>query len=71
MKLRKVYYPKWFAWFMLVILIPILFVVEYEAFFGKDAFPLMGAVVGFMFAAIILMMFLVSYRKVPLMYIER
>lgn len=70
MKLKKVYLPKWMSWFMLVILIPILALIEYEAFFGKDQFPLMGVVMGFMFSAIIVMMFLVGYRKLPYLFIE-
>lgn len=70
MKLKKVYFPKWMAWFMLLILIPILTLIEYEAFFGKEPYPLMGAVTGFMFIAVIIMMFLVGYRKLPYLFIE-
>jgi len=70
MKVRKAFLPKWIAWFMLIIFIPILFTMEYEAFFGEKPYPLMGFVFGFMFIAIIVMMFLVSYRKLPYLWIE-
>lgn len=70
MKIRKIFFPKWVAWFMLIIFIPILFVMEYEAFFGEKPYPTMGFVFGFMFIAIIVMMFLVSYRKLPYLWIE-
>ncbi|NIM47309.1 MAG: hypothetical protein GTN40_04090 [Candidatus Aenigmarchaeota archaeon] len=70
MKLKRIFLPKWIAWFMLIIFIPILILMEYEAFFGSNQFPLMGIVIGFMLIAIILMMFLMSYRKLPYLLIE-
>jgi len=70
MKLKKVYMPKWVAWFMLIIFIPLLVFMEYEAFFGKEPFPAMGILMLFIFGGIIVMMFLVSYRKLPYLLIE-
>ena len=71
MRIEKVYFPKWIAWFLIVILIPILAILEYEAFFSSKPYPMIGAVFGFIFVLIIAMMFLVSYRKIPYMIIER
>ena len=71
MKIEKVYFPRWMAWFFIVIFIPLLIILEYEAFYGGNTNPLMGALFGFIFVLIIAMMFLVSYRKIPYMIIER
>lgn len=71
MKIEKIYFPKWMAWFFIAILIPILVLLEYEAFYGGNTNPLMGAIFGFIFMLMIVIMFLVSYRKIPYMIIER
>lgn len=71
MKIEKIYFPKWIAWFFIAIFIPLLIVMEYEAFYGNKPYPIIGAVFGFVFVLIIVMMFLVSYRKIPYMIIER
>ncbi|MEM5778498.1 MAG: hypothetical protein QXD43_04235 [Candidatus Aenigmatarchaeota archaeon] len=71
MKVEKVYFPKWIAWFFIAIFIPLLIVLEYEAFYGNKPYPIMGALFGFIFVLIIIMMFLVSYKKIPYMIIER
>ncbi len=70
MKLKKVYMPKWVAWFMLVILLPMLFFTEYMAFFSDEPNPAVGIMMFFIFGGIILMMFLVGYRKLPYLLIE-
>jgi hypothetical protein len=70
MKTEKVYFPKWTAWFLIAILVPILVFLEYEAFYGNSPYPIFGAVFGFVFFLIIAMVFLVSYRKIPYMVIE-
>jgi len=69
-KLKRVFLPKWFGWFILLILVPIIIVIEYEAFFGSDARPILGAVFGFIFTLIIAMVFLVSYGRLPYALIE-
>ena len=69
-KLKKVYMPKWVAWFILIMILPMLVLIEYEAFFGREPFPLMGIVTGFMLFLVILMLFLISYRKLPYLLIE-
>jgi hypothetical protein len=71
MIIEKIYLPKWMAWFIIVIFVPILIVLEYEAFYGGNTDPLMGALFGFIFIFIIVMMVLVSYRRIPYMIIER
>jgi len=71
MKIEKIYFPKWIAWFFIAIFIPLLIVMEYEAFFGNDPYPIMGIAFGFIFILIIAMTFLVSYKKIPYMLIER
>jgi len=71
MKTEKIYFPKWVGWFFILIFVPLLLVLEYEAFYGNDPYPAMGAVFGFILILIIAMMFLVSYRKMPYMIIER
>ena len=70
MKLKKVYMPKWVAWFMLIIFIPILIFTEYEAFFGEQPNLSMGIMMLFLFGGIIVMIFLVAYRKLPYLLIE-
>jgi hypothetical protein len=69
-KLKKVYMPKWMAWFILLMMLPMLVLIEYEAFFGSEPYPAMGIATGFMLILVIIMMFLVSYRKLPYFYIE-
>ena len=71
MKIEKVYFPKWITWFFILLFIPLLIVLEYEAFYGREPYPLMGALFGFIFILLIAMMFLVSYRRIPYMIIER
>jgi hypothetical protein len=71
MKIEKIYFPKWTAWFFIAILIPVLVLLEYEAFYGNTPYPTIGALFGFIFILIIAMMFLVSYRKIPYMIIEK
>lgn len=69
-RLRQVYLPRWMPWFMLLVLLPVLAVVEYEAFLGSEPNTVTGLLIGFMLAAIIAMLFLVGYRKLPYLYIE-
>ena len=71
MKIEKVYLPRWMVWFFIVIFVPILIVLEYEAFYGGNTNPLMGALFGFIFIMIIVMMVMVGYRRIPYMIIER
>jgi len=71
MKTENVYLPKWTAWFFIAVLIPLLLILEYEAFYGSKPYPIMGALFGFIFMMIIVMMFLVSYRRIPYMVIVR
>jgi hypothetical protein len=71
MRIEKVYFPKWVAWFIILILLPILLVLEYESFYGGRTFPLIGAAIGFIFIMLIVMSFLVSYRRIPYMIIEK
>jgi hypothetical protein len=71
MKIEKVYFPTWIAWFFITIFIPLLIVLEYEAFYGNKPYPVIGAVFGFIFILLIAMVFLVSYKKIPYMLIER
>jgi len=70
MKLKKVYMPKWVAWFMLIILLPMLVFTEYMAFFSEEPNPSVGILMLFIFGGIILMMFLVAYRKLPYLLVE-
>ena len=69
-KLKKVYMPKWIAWFILLMMLPMLVLIEYEAFFGVEPYPAMGIVTGFMLILVVVMMFLISYRKLPYFLIE-
>jgi hypothetical protein len=71
MKTEKVYFPKWMVWFFIAIFIPMFIVMEYEIIYGNKPYPVIGAVFGFIFILIIVMMFLVSYRKIPYLIIER
>ena len=69
--IEKVYFPRWVAWMIIVILLPLLVVLEYETFFGARSYPLIGAVLGFIFVLLIVASFLVSYRRIPYMLIEK
>ena len=69
-RLKKVYMPKWVMWFVIVMMIPLFALIEYEAFFGKDMNPSMGIAVGFTLLMIIVMMVLMGYRKLPYFLIE-
>ena len=69
-KLKKVFIPKWTAWFVLLILLPIFVVLQYEAYYGSEPYPLMGAVSGFMLVLVIIVAFLMSYGQVPYLLIE-
>lgn len=69
--IEKVYFPKWIAWFFIAVFIPLLIILEYEAFYGIKPYPFIGFVLGFIFILIIAMMFLVSYRRIPYLIIER
>jgi ribose/xylose/arabinose/galactoside ABC-type transport system permease subunit len=69
-KFKKVYMPKWVMWFVVVMMVPMFALIEYEAFFGKDPYPSMGIAVGFMLLMVIAMMFLMGYRKLPYFLIE-
>jgi hypothetical protein len=71
MIIEKIYLPRWMAWFFIVIFIPLLIFMEYEAFYGKEPYPILGAVFGFIFVLLMGMMFMVSYRKLPYLIIER
>ena len=71
MKTENVYFPKWIAWFFIVVFIPLLLILEYEVFYGNKSYPIIGFVLGFVFIMVIVMMFLVSYRRIPYMIIER
>jgi hypothetical protein len=69
-RLKRIFFPKWVAWFVLLVIVPVFLVLEYEAFYGKEQYPLMGAVFGFILVLTVAMAFLVSYGKVPYMLIE-
>ncbi len=69
MKFKKIYLPKWVAWFILILFIPILISIEYEAFFGNEPNLLMGIVFAFVFLSIITMIFIVSYKRIPYLII--
>jgi hypothetical protein len=69
-KLKKVFLPKWTAWFVLLIILPILVVLQYEAYYGSEPYPLMGAVSGFMLVLVIIVTFLLSYGQIPYLLIE-
>lgn len=69
-KLKRVFLPKWTAWFVLLIILPILVVLQYEAYYGNEPYPLMGAVSGFMLVLVIIVTFLLSYGQIPYLLIE-
>lgn len=69
-KLKKVYMPKWVMWFVIVMMVPMFALIEYEAFFGKETNPAVGIAVGFMLLMVIVMMLLMGYRKLPYFLIE-
>lgn len=69
-KLKKVYMPKWVMLFVLVMIVPMFLIVEYQAFFGSERDTLMGVGVGIMLVAIVVMVVLMGYRKLPYFLIE-
>lgn len=68
--LKRIFLPKWVAWFILLVILPIFLVLEYEAFYGIEQYPALGAVFGFISVLIVAMAFLVSYKKLPYLLIE-
>lgn len=68
--LKKVFLPKWIAWIILLMLLPILAVLQYDAYFGEEPYPLMGAVSAFILVLVMIVAFLVSYGNVPYLLIE-
>lgn len=71
MKVKKIRFPTWVIWFFISIFIPLLIIMEYEAFYGSNPYPLIGASFGFIFVLIILMVFLVCYERAPQMAIGK
>jgi len=69
-RLKRIFLPKWIAWFVLLILIPSLAVLEYHAFYGNDPYPELGLMFGFVMVVTIVMVFLMSYGKLPYLLIE-
>lgn len=69
-KLKKVYMPKWVMWFVLLMIVPILLIVEYQTLFGGEKNVLIGVGVGIMLVAIVAMVILMGYRKLPYFLIE-
>lgn len=69
-KLKRVYMPKWVMWFVLLMIVPMLLIVEYQTLFGGEKDVLTGAGVGIMLVAIVVMVILMGYRKLPYFLIE-
>jgi hypothetical protein len=69
-KLKKIFLPKWTAWFVLLIIIPIFLVLQYHAFFGEQRYALMGAVSGFILVLVVIVVFLMSYGQIPYLLVE-
>ncbi len=69
-KLKKIYLPGWVLWFALIILIPLALLISYESFFGKEPNILSGIMNLFIILAFVILIFLLSYRKLPYLLIE-
>ena len=73
-KVRKVYLPKWVAWFSLLFVVPIWAFITYQAFYtekGRAELGLVGwLLLTLVFAAVAVMVFLMGYRKLPAYLIE-
>ncbi|MBI2956667.1 MAG: hypothetical protein HYY26_05085 [Acidobacteria bacterium] len=73
-KQRKVYLPRWIAWFIQLFVLPIWLWTTYAAFFtekGRDELGIAGwLVVTLVMAAVSVMVFLMSYGKWPAYIIE-
>ena len=68
-KTYKLYMPKWMFWFSLIVIVPIALLGVYESFVvEKNANA--GIVIAFIMAAVIVMTYLVSHKKLPYMIME-
>ncbi len=73
-KVRKVYLPRWVAWFGQLFAVPIWLFITYQVFFtakgraevGLTGWILLTVVLG----ALSVMLFLMGYRKLPAYLIE-
>lgn len=74
-KEETVYMPRWYGWFITLVLAPIWIWMTYSAFYteqGAQELGLVGwSVMTFMFLAIIIVIWLMAYRKLPAYFIAR
>ena len=72
---ETVFMPKWYGWFITIMLVPIWIWITYSAFYteqGAEELGLIGwSVMTFMFLIIIIVMWLMAYRKLPAYFIAK
>ena len=72
---KKIYLPKWTAWFTLVLILPIWGWITCDALYvpgGNSELGFAGwLVVSFVLLAAVVMAFLMAYRKLPAYIIEQ
>lgn len=72
---ETVFMPKWYGWFITIMLVPIWIWITYSAFYteqGTEELGLVGwSVMTFMFLIIIIVMWLMAYRKLPAYFIVK
>lgn len=73
-KARKLYLPKWLAWFSHLFIVPIWLWMTYQVFFTEKGRADLGiggwVVVTLVMAGVSVMLFLMAYRKLPAYIIE-
>lgn len=73
-RIRNVYVPRWVAWFMLVVVGLTWLWTTYRVFWmegGREDLGVGGwTIMSLMMLAIVILMFLMGYRKLPAYHIE-
>lgn len=74
-KEETVYMPKWYGWFVTLMMAPIWAWITYSSFFteqGAEELGLVGwSVMSFMFIVVIVGVWLMAYRKLPAYFIVK
>jgi len=71
---KKVYLPKWIFWMVFLIIIPIIVFFNYSYFSNAQSKAELGTIgwlaLNFMFLVILVMIYLMAFRKLPSYLIE-
>ncbi|MCD6371576.1 MAG: hypothetical protein J7L39_02550 [Candidatus Aenigmarchaeota archaeon] len=71
MKLRKIFLPKWTAWFIALLLLIILIFDYYEKFISEPKDNLEFYFTAIIFGLIVAFVLFISYKQIPYLLIGR